>query len=121
EQMIDLIGQLRAEFDFVLIDSPAGIEGGFRNAIAGADEVVIVTTPEVSAVRDADRIVGLVEAAEKGPASLVVNRIKPRLVERGEMLSVDDVLELLAINLLGIVPDDETIVTSTNRGEAAVY
>jgi septum site-determining protein MinD len=121
EQMIDLIGQLRNEFDFVLVDSPAGIEGGFRNAIAGADEVVIVTTPEVSAVRDADRIVGLVEAAEKGPASLIVNRLKPRLVERGEMLSVEDVLELLAINLLGIVPDDETIVTSTNRGEAAVY
>ena len=121
EQMVDLIGQLRSEFDYVLVDSPAGIEGGFRNAIAGADEVVIVTTPEVSAVRDADRIVGLVEAAEKGPASLIVNRLKPRLVERGEMLSVDDVLELLAINLLGIVPDDETIVTSTNRGEAAVY
>lgn len=121
EQMIDLIGQLRNEFDYVLVDSPAGIEGGFRNAIAGADEVVIVTTPEVSAVRDADRIVGLVEAAEKGPASLIVNRLKPRLVERGEMLSVDDVLELLAINLVGIVPDDETIVTSTNRGEAAVY
>jgi len=121
EQMIDLIGQLRGEFDYVLVDSPAGIEGGFRNAIAGADEVVIVTTPEVSAVRDADRIVGLVEAAEKGPASLIVNRLKPRLVERGEMLSVEDVLELLAINLIGIVPDDESIVTSTNRGEAAVY
>jgi len=80
-----------------------------------------VTTPEVSAVRDADRIVGLVEAAEKGPASLIVNRIKPKLVNRGEMLSVEDVLELLAITLVGIVPDDETIVISTNRGEAAVY
>lgn len=121
EQMIELSHQLRADFDFVLIDSPAGIEGGFRNAIAGADEVVIVTTPEVSAVRDADRIVGLVEAAEKGPPSLIVNRLKPRLVNRGEMLSVEDVLELLAITLIGIVPDDETIVTSTNRGEAAVY
>jgi septum site-determining protein MinD len=121
EQMIDLTDQLRAEFDYVLVDSPAGIEGGFRNAISGADQVIIVTTPEVSAVRDADRIVGLVEAAEKGPPSLIVNRIKPRLVNRGEMLSVEDVLELLAINLIGIVPDDETIVTSTNRGEAAVY
>lgn len=121
EQMIELTEQLRREFDFVLIDSPAGIENGFRNAIAGADEVIIVTTPEVSAVRDADRIIGLVEAAEKGPPSLVVNRIKPRLVNRGEMLSVEDVLELLAITLIGIVPDDETIVTSTNRGEAAVY
>jgi septum site-determining protein MinD len=121
EQMIELLNNLRADFDFVLIDSPAGIEGGFRNAIAGADEVIIVTTPEVSAVRDADRIVGLVEAAEKGTPRLIVNRIKPRLVNRGEMLSVDDVLELLAIELIGIVPDDETIVTSTNRGEAAVY
>jgi septum site-determining protein MinD len=121
EQMIELTNQLRQEFDFVLIDSPAGIEGGFRNAIAGADEVVIVTTPEVSAVRDADRIVGLVEAAEKGPPNLIVNRIKPRLVNRGEMLSVEDVLELLAITLIGIVPDDESIVTSTNRGEAVVY
>ena len=121
ENMIDLTNQLRNDFDFILIDSPAGIEGGFRNAIAGADEVIIVTTPEVSAVRDADRIVGLVEASEKGPPSLIVNRIKPRLVSRGEMLSVDDVLELLMITLVGIVPDDETIVTSTNRGEAAVY
>jgi septum site-determining protein MinD len=121
EQMIDLTDQLRGEFDFVLVDSPAGIEGGFRNAISGADQVIIVTTPEVSAVRDADRIVGLVEAAEKGPPSLIVNRIKPRLVNRGEMLSVEDVLELLAITLIGIVPDDETIVTATNRGEAAVY
>jgi septum site-determining protein MinD len=121
EQMIDLTNQLRNEFDYVLIDSPAGIEGGFRNAIAGADEVIIVTTPEVSAVRDADRIVGLVEAAEKGPPRLIINRIKPRLVSRGEMLSVEDVLELLAIKLVGIVPDDEAIVTSTNRGEAAVF
>lgn len=121
DQMIDLLSQLRSDFDFILIDSPAGIEGGFRNAIAGADEVIIVTTPEVSAVRDADRIVGLVEAAEKGTPRLIVNRIKPRLVNRGEMLSVEDVLELLAIELVGIVPDDETIVTSTNRGEAAVY
>lgn len=121
EQMTDLMQQLRLEFDFVLVDSPAGIENGFRNAIAGADEVIIVTTPEVSSVRDADRIIGLVEAAEKGPPSLIVNRIKPRLVSRGEMLSVEDVLELLAITLIGIVPEDETIITSTNRGEAAVY
>jgi septum site-determining protein MinD len=121
EDMVELTRQLRAEFDYVLIDSPAGIEGGFRNAIAGADEVLIVTTPEVSAVRDADRIVGLVEAAEKGLPRLIINRIKPRLVNRGEMLSVEDVMEILAIDLVGIVPDDETIVTSTNRGEAAVF
>lgn len=121
EQMVELLDQLRNDFDFILIDSPAGIEGGFRNAIAGADEVIIVTTPEVSAVRDADRIVGLVEAAEKGTPRLIVNRIKPRLVNRGDMLSVDDVLELLAIELIGVVPDDESIITSTNRGEAVVY
>ncbi len=121
QQMVDLTNQLRTDFDFVLIDSPAGIEGGFRNAIVGADEVVIVTTPEVSAVRDADRIVGLVEAAEKRSPKLIVNRIKHRLVSRGEMLSVADVLELLAIDLIGVVPDDENIVTSTNRGEAIVY
>ena len=121
EQMIDLTNQLRSDFDYVVIDSPAGIEGGFRNAIAGADEVIIVTTPEVSAVRDADRIVGLIEAAEKGPPRLIVNRIRPKLVSRGEMLSVEDVVELLAIRLAGIVPDDEAIVTATNQGEAAVY
>ncbi len=121
EDMIELTNQLRVEFDYVLIDSPAGIEGGFRNAIAGANEVLIVTTPEVSAVRDADRIVGLVEAAEKGPPRLIVNRIKPRMVNRGEMLSVEDVVETLAIDLIGVVPEDEAIVTSTNRGEAAVF
>ncbi|MCU0491490.1 MAG: septum site-determining protein MinD [Chloroflexaceae bacterium] len=121
DDMVALTDQMRADFDFVLVDSPAGIEGGFRNAIAGADEVVIVTTPEVSAVRDADRIVGLVEAAQKGPPRLILNRIKPKLVGRGDMLSVEDVLEILAIDLLGTVPDDEAIVTSTNRGEAAVF
>jgi septum site-determining protein MinD len=99
-----------------LIDSPAGIERGFRNAIAPADVVVVITNPEVSAVRDADRIIGLIEAEEKGPARLVINRIKPGMVKRGEMLSVDDVLELLAVELIGMVPDDEAVVTSTNRG-----
>jgi len=118
--MISLTNQLRAEFDYVLVDSPAGIEAGFRNAIAGADEVVIVTTPEVSAVRDADRIIGLVEAFEKGHPGLILNRLKLRMVNRGEMMSVDDVLQILAIDLIGVVPDDETIVTATNRGEVAV-
>jgi septum site-determining protein MinD len=120
EDMIALTNQMRAEFDYVLVDSPAGIEGGFRNAIAGADEVLIVTTPEVSAVRDADRIVGLIEAAEKGPPRLIINRIKARLVNRGEMLSMEEVVEILAIDPIGVVPDDESIVTSTNRGEVAV-
>jgi len=114
--MIRLVNELRPEMDWILIDSPAGIERGFRNAIAPADMVVVVTNPEVSAVRDADRIIGLIEAEEKGPARLVINRIKPAMVKRGEMLSTEDVLELLAIELIGLVPDDESIVTSSNRG-----
>ncbi|MFM8322154.1 MAG: septum site-determining protein MinD [Chloroflexota bacterium] len=114
--MVRLVDELRSEFDWVLIDSPAGIERGFRNALAPADIVLVVTNPEISAVRDADRIIGLVEAEEKGPARLVINRIKPEMVRRGDMLGVSDVLELLAIPLLGMVPDDETVLMSTNRG-----
>ena len=119
EQMIKLCTELKQEMDFVLVDSPAGIEQGFKNAIAGADEVLIVTTPEVSAVRDADRIIGLCEAAEKGTPRLIINRIRPAMVKRGDMLSVEDVLEVLAINLIGIVPDDESIIVTTNRGAPA--
>lgn len=114
--MVRLCNDLRDEHDWILIDSPAGIERGFRNAIAPADIVLVVTNPEVSAVRDADRIIGLVEAEEKGPARLVINRIRPNMVRRGEMLSADDVLELLAIELIGMIPEDENIVISTNRG-----
>lgn len=120
DDMVALCNDLRREFDFVLIDSPAGIEGGFRNAIAGADEVLLVTTPEISAVRDADRIVGLVEAFEKGHPRLILNRIRPNMVNRGEMMTTEDVVEILAIDLIGIVPDDESIITTTNRGEVAV-
>ena len=117
---VRLCDELRAECDYILIDSPAGIERGFRNAIAPADVAVVITNPEVSAVRDADRIIGLIEAEEKGPARLVINRIKPAMVKRGDMLSTEDVLELLAVDLLGIVPDDEHVVTSTNRGNPIV-
>jgi septum site-determining protein MinD len=118
--MIRLCDELRADFDWVLIDSPAGIERGFRNALAPADTVLVVTNPEVSAVRDADRIIGLVEAEEKGPARLILNRLNPTLVKRGEMLTPDDVLELLAIELIGIVPEDDHVVMSTNRGQPIV-
>jgi septum site-determining protein MinD len=118
--MIQVCEQLRREFDYALIDSPAGIEQGFQNAVAGADEVIIVTTPEVSAVRDADRIIGLIEAQEKGPGSLIINRLKPDMVRRGDMLSTEDVVEILAIKLLGIIPEDEAIVISTNRGTPVV-
>ncbi len=114
--MIRLCDDLRQEFDWILIDSPAGIERGFRNAIAPADIVLVITNPEVSAVRDADRIIGLIEAEEKGPARLVINRIKPDMVRRGDMLSADDVLELLAVELVGLIPEDENVITSTNRG-----
>jgi septum site-determining protein MinD len=116
EDMIELCDQMRNDFDFILIDSPAGIEQGFRNAIAPADKVLIITTPEVSAVRDADRIIGLIEAEEKGPASLIINRIKPEMVRYGDMLNTADVLEILAIDLVGIVPDDKAIIVSTNKG-----
>jgi septum site-determining protein MinD len=114
--MVRLADELRPEFDWILIDSPAGIERGFRNAVAPADIVVVVTNPEVSAVRDADRIIGLIEAEEKGPARLVINRIKPDMVRRGDMLGVDDVLELLAVELIGMVPDDESVLMGANRG-----
>lgn len=116
EDMIQLVNQMRDEFDFILIDSPAGIEQGFKNAIAPADRVIIVTTPEVSAVRDADRIIGLIEAEEKGPANLIINRLRLDMIKRGDMLSTEDVIDVLAINLIGIVPDDESIIISTNQG-----
>jgi len=115
--MVRLCDDLRPEFDWILIDSPAGIERGFRNAIAPSDSVLVVTNPEVSAVRDADRIIGLVEAEEKGPARLIINRVNPALVKRGDMLTADDVLELLAVQLIGVVPEDENVVVSTNRGQ----
>ena len=108
--------ELRKEHDYIVIDSPAGIERGFQNAIAPADQVIIVTNPEVSAVRDADRIIGMVEAEEKGPAQLVINRINMEMVERGDMLAAADVLELLAVDLIGLVPDDQDVIVSTNRG-----
>lgn len=114
--MIQLCEKLRTEFDFILIDSPAGIERGFRNAIAPADEVLIVTNPEVSAVRDADRIIGLIEAENKGPGKLILNRLKADMVRKGEMLSATDVTDILAISIIGIVPEDEGVVPASNSG-----
>ncbi len=111
-----LIKDLRPDFDFVLIDSPAGIERGFRNAIAAADRVIVVTNPEVSAVRDADRVIGILEAEDKGPGALIINRLNPILVRRNDMLSAEDVLDLLAIELIGIVPEDENVIIGSNRG-----
>ena len=120
EQMQKLCDALREEFEYVLIDCPAGIEQGFKNAIAGADKAIVVTTPEVSAVRDADRIIGLLEASEIRNPLLILNRIRPDMVRRGDMMALEDVTEILAIDVLGVVPDDESIVVSTNRGEPCV-
>lgn len=120
-QMEQLCQQLREEFDFVIIDSPAGIEQGFRNAIVGADDIIIVANPEMASVRDADRIIGLVEAAGKPEPRLILNRLRSEMVRRGDMMDVADVLEVLGIGLLGIVPEDESIIIATNKGEPAVY
>lgn len=120
EQMKKLCDELKKEFDYVIIDCPAGIEQGFKNAIAGADRAIIVTTPEVAAVRDADRIIGLLEANDIHNIRLIVNRIRIGMVKKGDMMNLDDISEILAISLIGVVPDDEDIITSTNRGEPIV-
>ena len=120
EQMKDIVIRLAKSYDYILVDSPAGIEMGFRNAIAAAQEAVIVTTPEVAAVRDADRVVGLLEAHGIKNIQLIVNRLKPEMIQLNEMMSVEDVLEILAIPLIGIIPDDERVIVSSNRGEPLV-
>lgn len=115
-EMVRLCDELRREVDWVIIDSPAGIERGFKNAIAPADRVIVLTNPEVSAVRDADRVIGILEAEEKGPPDLIINRLNPAMVKRHDMLSAADVLDLLAIRLIGIVPEDENVLVAANRG-----
>ena len=115
DQMKKLIDELKEEFDYIILDCPAGIEQGFKNAIAGADRALVVTTPEVSAIRDADRIIGLLEANEIKRTDLIVNRIRMDMVKKGDMMSLDDVVDILSINLIGAVPDDENIVISTNN------
>ncbi|MCL6610524.1 MAG: septum site-determining protein MinD [Peptococcaceae bacterium] len=120
DQMKVLCGDLSQEFDYVIIDCPAGIEQGFRNAIAGADKAIVVTTPEVSAVRDADRIIGLLEAAELREPKLIINRVRQKMVAAGDMMNIDDIIDILAIDLLGVVPEDEMVIITTNRGEAVI-
>ncbi|NLK43964.1 MAG: septum site-determining protein MinD [Tissierellia bacterium] len=120
EQMLELVNDLKKEFDYIVIDSPAGIEQGFQNSIAGADLAVIVTTPEISAVRDADRVIGILESKGLYNPKLIINRIRQEMVKRGDMMNIDDIIDILAIELLGIVPDDEAIVVSTNKGEPVV-
>lgn len=116
QQMVQLCDELRKDFDFIIIDSPAGIEQGFHTCLAPADRVLIVTNPEVSSVRDADRVIGLVESQEKGPAQLVINRLVRSRVKRQEMLSMEDIVEVLSTEVIGVVPEDENILMSTNRG-----
>lgn len=119
DQMKKLCGELKNMFEFVIVDSPAGIESGFKNAVAGAEEAIIITTPEMSAVRDADRIIGLLEARkdEIEQYRLVINRIRPAMVQNSDMMGVEDVLEILSVKLLGVVPEDEDIIVSTNKGD----
>ena len=120
EEMKKICEELKMEFDYVVIDCPAGIEQGFKNAIAGADRAVVVTTAEISAIRDADRIIGLLESSEIKNPELVINRLRPNMVKKGEMMDVEDIVDLLSIDLIGVVPDDEYIITQTNKGEPVV-
>jgi len=121
DDMRRLVDELKKTFEFIIIDCPAGIEQGFRNSIAAADRAIIVTTPEVSAIRDADRIIGLVEAHELPEPELIINRYRPGMVERGDMMNREDILEILAIPLVGMVPDHEDIIVSTNRGTPVAF
>ncbi|MCC3376910.1 septum site-determining protein MinD [Cohnella sp. REN36] len=120
EQVRKIIEDLKPDFDYVIIDCPAGIEQGFRNAIAGADQAIVVTTPENAAVRDADRVIGLLEKTQIAPPKLVINRIRPSMLRNGDMLEVDDICQVLAIDLIGIVPDDEVVIKAANQGEPTV-
>ena len=121
EQMKKLCADLAAEFDYIIIDCPAGIEQGFKNAIAGADTALVVTTPEVSAIRDADRVIGLLEAALLRNIHLIVNRLNAKMVKKGDMMSTEDILSLLSVPLLGVIPESEEVVVSTNRGVPLVH
>lgn len=121
EQMEDICNRLKEDYDFILVDSPAGIEQGFQNAIAGAQEAIVVTTPEMSAVRDADRIIGLLEAKEEITSyKLLLNRVRPAMMKSNDMMSIEDVTEILSVKLIGVIPEDEGIIVSTNKGEPIV-
>ncbi len=121
EQLRELCVNLEQEFDYIIIDCPAGIEQGFKNAIAAAQEAILVTTPEVSAIRDADRVIGLLEAAGLHRPKLIINRIRPGMVKRGDMMDKDDIVELLAVDVLGMVPADDRLIISTNQGIPVIH
>ncbi len=117
EDMQKIAGQLAERFAYVLIDAPAGVEQGFRNAAAAAREAIVVTNPEVSAVRDADRVIGLLHSMEIDPIQLILNRVRPQMMADQQMLSVDEITEMLALPLLGLVLEDPQVIVSTNKGE----
>ncbi len=117
DDMQRIVSMLSEEFDYVLIDCPAGVEDGFKNAVAGAKEAIVITNPEVSAVRDADRVIGLLNSNGIKPVQLVLNRVRPKMMASQEMLAVEDVTDILALPLLGLVVEDEQVIVSTNRGE----
>jgi len=121
EQLKNICEELKKDFDFILVDCPAGIEQGFQNAVAGASEAIVVTTPEMSAVRDADRIIGLLEAKEEIKSyKLLINRVRPSMIATNDMMSVEDVQEILSTSIIGVIPEDAGIITSTNKGEPIV-
>ncbi len=120
DAMQTIIRNLKTQFDYIVIDCPAGIEHGFRVAITGADQAIVVTTPEQAAVRDADRVIGLLEGVKLPPAKLIINRIRPHMVKNGDMLDIDDIVGILSLDLLGIVPDDEHVIRAANQGEPTV-
>ncbi|MBM7541778.1 septum site-determining protein MinD [Amphibacillus cookii] len=121
EAMIEMISELKKEFDYIIIDCPAGIEQGYKNAVAGADQAIVVTTPEKSSVRDADRIIGLLEQEELEPAKLVINRIRNHMMKNGDMLTIDEIIQILSIDLLGIVADDDEVIKASNHGEPIAF
>lgn len=119
EQVKDIILELKKEYEYIIIDCPAGIEQGFRNAIAGADRAIVVTTPENAAVRDADRVIGLLLKEEISPM-LIINRVRSNMLKSGDMLGIDDILQVLNIDLIGVIPDDEYVIKAANSGEPTV-
>src|SRR5690625_289720 len=121
EGMVDIIKELKEEYDYIIIDCPAGIEQGFQNAIAGADKAIVVTTPEKSSVRDGDRIIGLLEQEEIDPPVLVINRIRNHMMKNGDMMSIDDIVQVLSIDLIGIVLDDDEVIKASNEGEPIAF
>ncbi|SHE66082.1 septum site-determining protein MinD [Clostridium fallax] len=120
DKMLKLVSELKEEFDYVVIDCPAGIEQGFENAIIGADRAIVVVNPEITSVRDADRVIGKLDAKGLDDHSVIINRLNYEMTQKGEMLDIADIIEVLSIKLLGVVPDDRDVTVSTNKGEPIV-